>query len=74
MNIFNIKNKTTVAKKDINISENIDRGKKEEANSEISSEEISATKTEVKNANASGQGSMGRNDQEEKIDQPPANS
>ena len=63
-----------MAKKDLNISENIDRGKKEDVHSINSPEEISSTKTEVKNANASGQGSMGRNDQEEKIDQPPANS
>ena len=63
-----------MAKKDINISENIDRGKKEEVNSKNSPEEISSTKTDVKNANASGQGSMGRNDQEEEIEQPSANS
>ena len=63
-----------MAKKDVNISENIDRGKKEDVNSIKSTEEISSTKTEVKNANASGQGSMGRNDHEEQIDQPPANS
>ena len=63
-----------MAKKDVNISENIDRGKKEDADSKNSPEEISSTKTEVKNANASGQGTMGRNDQEEQIDQPPANS
>jgi hypothetical protein len=63
-----------MAKKDFSSSENIDRGKKEEAESKHSQEEISSTKTEVKNANASGQGTMGRNDQEEQVDQPPANS
>ena len=63
-----------MVKKDFNSSENIDRGKKEEANSKNLSEEIPSTKTEVKNANASGQGSMGRNDQEEEIEKPPANS
>ena len=63
-----------MAKKDVNISENIDRGKKEDIDSTNDQQEISFAKTEVKNANASGQGSMGRNDQEEQIDPPSANS
>jgi len=63
-----------MAKKDFSSSENIDRGKNEGADKKTPQEEISSNQTEVKNTNASGQGSMGRNDQEEQIDEPPANS
>jgi hypothetical protein len=65
-----------VAKKDFNSTENIDRGEKKESVPEGSGKEIPVEKTEVKNANASGQGSMGRNDQEDQNEtiSPTANS
>lgn len=62
-----------MAKKDNDIKENVDRGDKGDT-SKSSKQEIPPEKTEVKNANASGQGSMGRNDQEEEINNPTANS
>ena len=63
-----------IKRKDNDIKENVDRGEKEESISKKSQEQIPSVQTEVKNANASGQGSMGRNDQEEEITKPEANS
>ena len=57
-----------MAKKDFEISENIDRGgsseKQNPPGEKKTPDEIPKTKTEVKNANAAGQGAIGRNDQE----------
>ncbi|MFL5809971.1 MAG: hypothetical protein ACJ749_10655 [Flavisolibacter sp.] len=51
-----------MAKKDFEIKENIDRG--ESADKEVTPKENQegSTKTEVKNANAAGQGAIGRTD------------
>ena len=52
-----------MAKKDFEIKENIDRGKTPEKETPPK-EQVATTKTEVRNANAAGQGAIGRTDDE----------